>query len=486
MSTFAIQFNTVQGVTSDLRDCFTSLNGYKGSLDTMAVSLDHSMEMRYYASIRKRLNTIGTGLEKAAKHSSVLEASLDKIIQRYLQSERILSNPSGSQTRTPYGTIPSEFDGRLREITEKFLEIIKRKCPVGKDRKSYLNGLMAALLLLLNGRTATDRGTVPAMNGKEDYLDRLSDLFDFPGDVSDAISHIYDIFDNDKFDESGAGGFITGILGVLSGGADLADSKTVSELYRNAVDFGKDGIGALKDMLSMFKHADIIPDNNVTAGLLFGLKAVKNAAGFSVSFMEDYENNKGNIGGFIRDSGDMADDLSKFVQGVWTSKDGFLKGLKGKNLIAAELWGTSITSLYTAGSYTIGNLIEQSRNGELSIQSIAESAGKGAVKGGGKIYKLLTLGLAEPDMDKTWNIYKKHAEENAKMVNWGKNWFSRGGLTAVATAKTFLWGTGEAVWSTSWDAAEKIVTNADTAYHAVKDAGTWVWNKGKDLVSSIW
>lgn len=490
MSTFAIQFDKAQGVVSDLKACSSSLNGYKGTLGSAINALDGSMEIRNYAMIRRRLDTVLSNLGTVAVKTQGMGSSLDSILSTYRQAEStIASIPSGG-IRIPYGTLP----GGVQEAGEILNEIINRHMPGDEsfmdDRTGLLKMLEKALKKMLEdmGKEGSSAGGGGGGRGrKQDILDRLSEMFAFPGDIVDGISDLYDLSDREGFDKSGIGGFITSVLGILGGGAAMAGSGTVSELYRNAVDFAKDGLGGLKDMLSMFKKADIIPDNNLVAGFLFGLKAAKNSMGFSVSFLENYENNRGNLAGFLRDSGEMADDLSGFIQGLYTSKDGFLKGLEGKELIALKTWGTAITSLYTAGSYSIGDIIDKAKKGTLDWGSGAESFGKGAVGGLGKIHKFLTLGLVEPDMDKTWNIYRKHVDKNVKLVNkYGKNWFSKTGLTIYATVDSLVEGTCESIWSSSYDAAEKIVTKAQTAYNVAKDSGTWIWNKGKELVSWIW
>lgn len=496
MDTFAIQFQTVQGVTRDLHEFFTSLNGYKGSLDSVTASLNHNMGVSYYASFKRRLNLAGTDLEATAKAAFGMEDALKEIIDTYLQTEKKLSPSVSGGTRTPYGLIPEEHDDQIRDIIDKLIKqlwkILSPRC--GRDaRKDVIEKILLAVTILgpwAGTRTGEHIGSGGGGRGSEEeesVLDRLSDMLDFPGDIHEAISNLYDIFDNDAFDESGLGEFFTDTLGVLSAGADLADSKTMSELYRNAVDMGKDYLGGTKSLLSMLKHAEIIPDNNFTAGLLFGLKEVKNAAGFSVDFLENYEKNHGNWAGFLRDSGDMAEDISKFIQGAVTGKDGFLKGLKGQKLFAAKTWGTAITSLYTAGSYAIGDMIDKAKSGTLDWGSGAESWGKGAVGGLGKIHKFLTLGLVDPDMDKTWSIYQKHVNRNAELINeYGNNWFTRGGLVIYGTLESFVGGSVESIWSNSYDAAGKIVTNLKTAGDVVKGAGNWFWEKGSNLVSSIW
>lgn len=495
MSTFTIQFNTVEGVTRDLHESFTSLNGYKGSLESVTASLNRNMGARYYASFKRRLDAAGADLEEAAKISYGMEEALRQIVGRYLQTERKLSPSVSGGTKTPYGTIPEDFDNRIRKVVEELMKLLQRIfSPDGcTDRKDVIKRLLMflnAMSLMTGNKCSADSGNTSGGEGtgsEEDFLKRLSDMFDLPGDIHDAISSVYDVFDKEGYDESGIAGFIFDVLGVMSGGADLADSKTNSELYRNAVDFGKDFLGGTKGFLSMLKHADIIPDNHFTAGLLFGLKEFKHAAGFTVDFLENFEKNKDNWAGFLRDSGKMAEDISKFIQGAVTSKDGFLKGLKGKALIAAQMWGTTVTSLYTAGSYAIGDMIEKAKNGTLDWGSGAESWGKGAVGGMGKIHKFLTLGLVDPDMDKTWSIYQKYMDRNAERVNkYGKNWFTRGGIVIYGTLESFVGGTAESIWSSSYDAAGKIVNGFQTAGEVVSDVGSWLWSKGSDLVSSFW
>ena len=179
-------------------------------------------------------------------------------------------------------------------------------------------------------------------------------------------------------------------------------------------------------VLHVYYVADLVPDNNITGGLLFGLKEIKNAGAFSVDFLENYEKNKDSLARFFRDSGDMVEDISKFVQGAVTTNEGFLAGLKGKALVTAQMWGTTVTSLYTTGSYAIGDMIDKYQNGTLDWGSGAESWGKGAVGGIGKIHKFLTLGLVDPDMNKTWDIYMKHVDRNVELINkYGNNWLQR-------------------------------------------------------------
>lgn len=491
MDTFTIQFNTVEGVTRDLHESFTSLNGYKGSLESVTASLNRNLGARYYASFKRRLDAAGADLETAAKISYGMEQALRQIGERYLQTERNLSPSVSGGSRTPYGTIPEEFDNKIRDLVDKWVKRLQKllspECGQN-ERKELIQRILMALTILGPGAAGqTDPSAAGGAEKEKSALERISDMFELPGDIHDAISTLHDVFDKEGFDESGIGSFITDVLGVLSGGADLADSNTESELYRNAVDYGRDGLGAIRSMLSMFKHADIIPDNNITAGILFGLKEVKNAAGFSVDFLENYENNRGNWAGFLRDSGKMADDISNFIQGAFTSKEGFLKSLKGKDLITAKLWGTAITSLYTAGSYAIGDMIDKAKNGTLDWGSGAESWGKGAVGGLGKIHKVLTLGLVDPDMDKTWSIYKKYTDRAADRINkYGTNGFTRGGLLVYGTLESFVGGTAESVWSASCDAAEKIVDGVQTAGEFISDAGSMIWTKGSELFSSLW
>lgn len=491
MTSFAIRFDTVSGVTSDLKMCCTSLNGYKGTLGTAITALDSGMDIRSYAMIRRRLSSVQASLGTAAVKTQGLGNSLDQILSKYRMTESSLISLSEGDIRTPYGTFP----GGVEKVQEILKDLVNRNPSTAdwhRNRGSILKEVCEALKKMLEDMKETDPSSGAGGQGggggrKQDILERLSDMFDFPGDIFDGISDLYDLFDKEGFDKSGIGELFTSFLGILGGTASLADSQTISELYRKAVDLGKDGIGGLKDLLSVFKKADLLPDNNVMSGLLFGLKTVKNAAGFSVSFMENLENNMGDFIGFLRDSGDMADDLSKFIQGLYTSKDGFLKGLEGKALMTVKTWGTAVTSLYTAGAYSIGDIIDKARKGTLDWGSGAESFAKGAIGGLGKIHSFLTFGLVDPDMEKTWNFYQTRAERDAEWVGkYGKNWFTRSGLTICATADTFFGGTAEAIWSNSMDAAEKIVTNAETAINAVKDTGAWIWSNGKKLFSSIW
>jgi uncharacterized protein YukE len=494
MNTFSVKFNTVQGVARDLKDYVTSMNEYKGSIESVKSSLGSHMGARYYASFKNRLVNIETEMDELNKISSQMEKALEQIIEVYIQTEKKLAPSVGGGTKTPYGRIPEGFDEKIKDVIKALWEVIRKFLSQGGSegidwRKKILISLLT-LGLLSGGKLSLDpKGTGGGgfRNSKEEedsIPERLSNMLDLPGDISDAISTIYDVFDKDGYDESGVIGCITGVLGILSSGADMADSKTTSELYRNGVDLGKDIIGGAKDVLSLLKHADLVPDNNITGGLLFGLKEIKNAGAFSVDFLENYEKNKDSLARFFRDSGDMVEDISKFVQGAVTTNEGFLAGLKGKALVTAQMWGTTVTSLYTTGSYAIGDMIDKYQNGTLDWGSGAESWGKGAVGGIGKIHKFLTLGLVDPDMNKTWDIYMKHVDRNVELINkYGNNWFTRSGLTVYGTLDSFVEGSAEAIWSSSYDAAGKIYNGFQTAAEGAKNVGEWVWTKGSDIVS---
>ena len=68
MNTFSVKFNTVQGVARDLKDYVTSLNEYKGSIESVKSSLGSHMGARYYASFKNRLVNIETEMDERRRY----------------------------------------------------------------------------------------------------------------------------------------------------------------------------------------------------------------------------------------------------------------------------------------------------------------------------------------------------------------------------------------------------------------------------------
>ena len=78
----------------------------------------------------------------------------------------------------------------------------------------------------------------------------------------------------------------------------------------------------------------------------------------------------------------------------------------------------------------------------------------------------------------------KHVDRNVELINkYGNNWFTRSGLTVYGTLDSFVEGSAEAIWSSSYDAAGKIYNGFQTAAEGAKNVGEWVWTKGSDIVS---
>ena len=101
MNTFSVKFNTVQGVARDLQDYVTSLNEYKGSIESVKSSLGSHMGARYYASFKNRLVNIETEMDELNKISSQMEKALEQIIEVYIQTEKKLAPSVGGGTKTP-------------------------------------------------------------------------------------------------------------------------------------------------------------------------------------------------------------------------------------------------------------------------------------------------------------------------------------------------------------------------------------------------
>lgn len=491
MNAFSIRLNKIKDVPENIRECRRSLERYRGNLERTVSSLDVSMQISSYSSIRRRLNKLTTQMERVADSSERLGNLLDQVLVKYRETEERLSSVASGRDNKQDCSTPSISVSDLKDIIERIKYWSEHS---HTDNNGFapanhiLQDAIYAALLIMQTRIG-DGGTGDSSTGaseKKSIWEKISDMFNLPGDVYDAFGDLYDVLDESGFDETNIGGVVTAFLGALGGGATIAGSNTSSELYRNAVGYGKDSAGAMEELIKLLKTKGDIPDNNVTAGFLFGLSELKYSFDFSKGFLENYEKNYGNAAGFLRDSGEMVDSAADFVRVAFTSKDGFLKGLEGKELITAKIWKTTFSSLYTAASYTTGDLIDKAKKGNLDWGSGAESFAKGAVGGLGKIHQFLTLGLVDPDLEKTWAIYQKHIDTNSQLLNkYGTNWITKAGVTVYATGKTFICGTGEAIWMNSNAAAEKIASGFGTAYQAVTKAGKGIWENGKKWASSL-
>lgn len=190
MNTFSVKFNTVQGVARDLQDYVTSLNEYKGSIESVKSSLGSHMGARYYASFKNRLVNIETEMDELNKISSQMEKALEQIIEVYIQTEKKLAPSVGGGTKTPYGRIPEGFDEKIKDVVKALWEVIRKFLSQGGSegidwRKKILISLLT-LGLLSGGKLSLDpKGTGGGgfRNSKEEedsIPERLSNMLIFP------------------------------------------------------------------------------------------------------------------------------------------------------------------------------------------------------------------------------------------------------------------------------------------------------------------
>lgn len=234
----------------------------------------------------------------------------------------------------------------------------------------------------------------------EEYNDKKNtsgDDADF-GDITDWLSHLFDVISKKTDDEDA--GLIGGTLGLISSVYDMItnDNSTVDKISKSLTDFSKELTSFIGDLFSGSNK-----DYAATLGLTSAILAT--ASGLISSIGKTPED-------FLKESGGLITSGSKLAQKLYEEcvAGGSISDA-AKNDVAA------IASLFTMGTRAAGDVISFSKDGSYDLNDYGNTLLDTGVAGASSLIKAFTLGLVSFDVDGTVKVFTDNANNASAWIH---------------------------------------------------------------------
>ncbi len=369
---------------------------------------------------------------------AVFEVNPSKIKQQAEVQEKISIrlDKLDDQIRTCNNQLKSCMEIKSYSSIQKYLQSVSQRTE--KHAKSVRN--MASILQNISELYKNTENEIKGISVKHEEVNK--------GDAkADLISRFSKIIKN--ADDNSVLAIIASIMSLYNSGYEVGNSESIAELYSkilgtsgDVLDFAKEGYDGLSQVGSE-KWKNFLKKYTPAMDIA-GIGA--DGLGFANAFLDTY-NESESIADFLKSDGKV------IGSGVSWWKD--IKELGGTEVGTGK--AAAITSMFSMGSYAIGDTMDMIKTGDYSGQNIADAFMGTGFSGLNELLSSYTHGAIEIDTESSLNIFNKNIAATTDVIsktNWGTG--AQAALGIAATPVVAVWSMGEVFVDIGYGIGESI------------------------------